>query len=296
MRDGEGLSMFTLFAIPKPFNGHIGLIQRNAIYSWTLLRPRPEIILFGDEAGTAQICQEANLKHMPEVACNGSGVPLLNCLFEKAQNLATYDLVCYVNSDIIITQSLIDSIDVIKRQKKRFVALCTPWNLIIKNEIDFALPAWERNLRDSVRENGIAPRPVGADLFLFPRGFYHRIPPFLVGRTCFDNWLIFKTRRLKTPLIDVTPFALLVHQSHEGTTHGGWCMDRKKFLGNELIAGWWARTFVAADATHRVEADGHLRKKSIFELIKPRLEAILNDTILNKLVRLIGYLRRKLNI
>ena len=50
--------MFTIFTIPKPFQGHIGTIQRNAIQSWTLLHPRPEIILFGSEAGTAQVAAE----------------------------------------------------------------------------------------------------------------------------------------------------------------------------------------------------------------------------------------------
>jgi len=44
--------MLTLFALPKPFRGRNGIIQQNAIRSWTLLEPTPEIILFGDEFGT----------------------------------------------------------------------------------------------------------------------------------------------------------------------------------------------------------------------------------------------------
>ncbi len=42
--------MLTLFTIPKPFAGHIGLIQRNAIASWTLLpgvRGSSALILLG---------------------------------------------------------------------------------------------------------------------------------------------------------------------------------------------------------------------------------------------------------
>ena len=39
--------MLTLFAVPKPFRDHTAMIQRNAITSWTLLRPHPQIILFG---------------------------------------------------------------------------------------------------------------------------------------------------------------------------------------------------------------------------------------------------------
>src|SRR5436309_411668 len=44
--------MLTLFAAPKPFRGHIGIIQRNAITSWTKLQPRPEIILYGTQECT----------------------------------------------------------------------------------------------------------------------------------------------------------------------------------------------------------------------------------------------------
>ena len=39
--------MLTILSTPKPFEGHIGLIQRNAIGSWVRLSPRPQIILFG---------------------------------------------------------------------------------------------------------------------------------------------------------------------------------------------------------------------------------------------------------
>jgi hypothetical protein len=47
--------LLTLLAMPKPFEGHIGIIQRNAITSWTNLNPRPEIFLFGEEKGTARL-------------------------------------------------------------------------------------------------------------------------------------------------------------------------------------------------------------------------------------------------
>lgn len=44
--------MLTLFTIPKPFQGHIGMIQRNATQSWLQLQRACEIVLVGDEGGT----------------------------------------------------------------------------------------------------------------------------------------------------------------------------------------------------------------------------------------------------
>jgi hypothetical protein len=48
--------MITLFSTPKPFVGHVGVIQRNAILSWQRLHPDVEIILVGEDAGTAEVC------------------------------------------------------------------------------------------------------------------------------------------------------------------------------------------------------------------------------------------------
>jgi len=51
--------MITFFTTPKPFRGHIGVIQRNAIHSWKLVHPEAEVILFGNEEGAAEVAREA---------------------------------------------------------------------------------------------------------------------------------------------------------------------------------------------------------------------------------------------
>src|ERR1700686_3381548 len=101
--------MFTLFAIPKHFRGHFATIQRNAILSWTRLAPRPEILLFGNEEGTAEIAHELGLRHFPEVARNEFGTPLLGDLFRKAEQQASSPLLGYVNADIILTNDFISA-------------------------------------------------------------------------------------------------------------------------------------------------------------------------------------------
>jgi len=52
--------MITFFTTPKPFRGHIGVIQRNAIESWKRIHPSAEVILFGDEEGAAEAAREAD--------------------------------------------------------------------------------------------------------------------------------------------------------------------------------------------------------------------------------------------
>src|ERR1700758_5264603 len=95
-------SGLTIFATPKKFDGHIGVIQRNAITSWTRLSPRPDVILFGMEPGTAEIAAELGIRHVPSVQCNEWGTPLVSDLFEQGERLGTGEAVCYVNADILL--------------------------------------------------------------------------------------------------------------------------------------------------------------------------------------------------
>ena len=94
--------MLTIFAVPKPFEGHIGMIQRNALRSWKRLRPECQVILFGEEAGSREVVAEFGVDQIVEIAQNDFGTPLLSSVFELAEEQATRDLLCYVNADIIL--------------------------------------------------------------------------------------------------------------------------------------------------------------------------------------------------
>ena len=73
--------MLTIFSCPKPMRGHIAVTQWNAIKSWTMLSPKPEVILLGDEEGVSETARELNVRHIPVVTCSEFGTPLVNSLF-----------------------------------------------------------------------------------------------------------------------------------------------------------------------------------------------------------------------
>jgi hypothetical protein len=56
--------MLTFFTTAKPFRGHDGITQKNALKSWTLLHPDVEVILFGNEDGAAEVAEELRLHRM----------------------------------------------------------------------------------------------------------------------------------------------------------------------------------------------------------------------------------------
>ena len=95
--------MITIFSIPKPFLGHINLIQRNAISSWLKLVPSKNIFLIGNDIGVSEVVKEYELVHIRDVEINEFGTPLLNSAFEIMQNISKSHLLLYVNSDIIFT-------------------------------------------------------------------------------------------------------------------------------------------------------------------------------------------------
>jgi hypothetical protein len=80
-----------LFTTAKPFEGHIGIIQRNAFKSWMLLDRDVEIILFGDEDGAAEICTELDIRHEPYVERFESKYPYVNFMFARAQEIAKHE-------------------------------------------------------------------------------------------------------------------------------------------------------------------------------------------------------------
>ena len=130
--------MLTLFTIAKPFHGHIAVIQRNAIRSWTSLRPACEIILFGDDEGTAKTAADFGVRHIPDVACNEYGTPLLNDIFEKAQRVARHNLLCYVNADIILMSDFMRAVEEVARRKRRFLMVGQRWDLDVQEPLDFS--------------------------------------------------------------------------------------------------------------------------------------------------------------
>ena len=98
----EGLGLLTFFTTAKPFKGHDGVIQRNALKSWKLLHPDIEVIVFGDDLGAAEVCEEYGLRHEPEVERYNSKFPFANAMFTRAQQIARHDYICYSNCDIVL--------------------------------------------------------------------------------------------------------------------------------------------------------------------------------------------------
>jgi hypothetical protein len=110
-------SMLTLFSAPKLFRSHTKVIQESAIESWVRLSPPCEIILCGDEEGIAGAAAHFGVRHIPDIARNEYGTPLLDDLFLKAQKVAANEIMCYINADIILMSDFIKAVEIVRNSK-----------------------------------------------------------------------------------------------------------------------------------------------------------------------------------
>ena len=93
-------NLVTLFCSPKPFVGHDGVIQTNALRNWKALGF--EAILFGSDEGTAAAADAFGFTHITDVLTSSYGTPRLDDMFHKAQVHAKTPLVSYINADILL--------------------------------------------------------------------------------------------------------------------------------------------------------------------------------------------------
>ena len=208
------MSLITLFSAPKPFTDpHVAMIQRNAIKSWTLL-PDVEVILLGEENGLAEAAREMGVKHIPNVARNESGTPLISSMFQLARKNSNSKLLCIINTDMILMPDFLEAAKQAMKLKDKFVLLSQRWDLDVTQPIEFA-EGWEEKLRSTVYSTGSLHRPAGSDFFLFPISTLHEVPNFVIGRAGWDNWMIYKARKEGWAVVDGTPSVMIVHQNHD---------------------------------------------------------------------------------
>ena len=120
--------MFTIFSTPKPFVGHIDVIQRNAIRSWQCLHPDIEIILVGDDAGAAETCKEFGIRHIKDVARNRYGTKYLASIYDQVQERASHEILCHVNCDIILMSDFVRAAKQVAARMDRFLMAGRRWD------------------------------------------------------------------------------------------------------------------------------------------------------------------------
>ena len=216
--------MFTLFTIPRPFIGRYAAEQHNALGSWVRLEPEPEIIVFGDEAGIRDASDQYDCTYRGNVLRNEFGTPTLPFIFEETQRVARYDVLAFLNTDIILMQDFADALEVVADQFESFLMVGRRRDLDIDWRLDFAA-GWQDSLREWAMLDGKLYTSAGSDFICFRRWQYLTTPLFIVGRAYYDNWLIANALQQGADVIDATAAVCSVHQEVPTRKRSDWTED-----------------------------------------------------------------------
>lgn len=231
-------------------------MQRNAIQSWRLLSD--DVILFGQEEGVAEVAQEFDCRHIPDVDLNKWRTPALGGLFEQARELAKYDLICSVCCDIILFDDLVRAAEAVSSDLRRFLVIGRKWLLSYNLEVGFC-EDWESQLRESARQRGEHHKKTGgSDYFIYPRGLFtdFDFPRIVRGRYRDDIYIITTALRKRIPVVDASRVVMAVHQPHRKQQRAG----NEEVMRNVRLTRNLRKKSVR-DATWVIAEDWTVRKK-----------------------------------
>jgi len=131
------------------------------------------------------------------------------------------------------------------------------WDVDIQEPIDFSAN-WEERLESHVIRDGKLHAHTGIDFFIFSKRLFGEIPPFVLGRTMWDNWLVYRARSRKVSVVDLTEVVTVVHQNHDYSHDMGKTVvwKGKEAKHNLALAGGYGYAFTIVNATHKLTREG----------------------------------------
>ncbi len=267
----------TVFSAPKPFTDpHIDLIQRNAIQSWVHLGELVDVVLIGNEEGVKDVAAEYNVKFMPDVGRSAWGTPLISSIFSLAKKASDCPLLVYVNADILFPPSFLKIVRGVASKAEKFLGVGYRWDVEITEPIDFSR-RWTDQFFEKLTAHGYRNRSVTIDYFVFPRLIYSDVPDFAVGRSGWDNWMIYHAREMNWPVIDLTPSLKVLHQKHDyshlpdGKRH----TSQEESQVNVELGGGRKNMYTLMEATHQYENGTLSRRQGSLPRFLRGLELII---------------------
>jgi hypothetical protein len=262
------MAYLTIFTAPKAFNHpHNAMIQRNAILSWKALGPDVEVLLMGDEEGMADAANELGVRQIADVkrshAGGKFGPPFINAMFDVARKQTESPMLMCVNADIIFFPDLLSSTRQAEALAPEFLMFGQRWDLEVQKPIDFDLD-WVAGLQKAIQQQGKRHQPSGSDYFICPQDCFTDIPEFTIGRSGWDNWMIYHAFQLGMPAIDASLSITVIHQNHDYSHLPGGKPPYKleDTERNLLLAGGRSHRYLILDTRVQL-VDGELRKPKL---------------------------------
>lgn len=209
------MPLITIFSSPKPFNHpHINMIQKNAIKSWLQMQGRISVYLVGNEDGVEEIANEYRIGYIPEVERNNLGTPYVSSIINKVKEESDAEILIYTNADILFPPDLVSAVTYLSLRFPKFLGVGYRWDVEIEEEINVLEQSYQE-IHDRLLSKAVKNRSVAIDYFVFPKAIFTDVPDFAVGRSGWDNWMIYHAIASDWPVIDLSPEVQVIHQNHD---------------------------------------------------------------------------------
>ena len=208
--------MITFFTCPKLHTGVTKIHQENCFKSLEKINLKKEIIVFDDISQFKnEDFTEDFYRIINDIEINEFGTPFINKIFDKAIKQSKYEILIYLNSDIILNDTLIKALEIIiNSNNDKFIGIGRRINIDL-NDLIFKFD--RDHIEDQVEKKFQTQNKWGIDYFIFKKKNFISIPDFLIGRTCWDNWILNKSKKEKFKLIDCTSIIECFHPNHDYT-------------------------------------------------------------------------------
>jgi hypothetical protein len=204
----------------------------------------------------------------------------LRSVFSTAEENAAFPLLMYANADILFTGRLPQAARALSGRRNPFLLVGRRWDTEIRERFDFSKPDWEQRLVDAAKTRGKPGTKSALDYFLFPKGAWGgregwaEFPPLAIGRSAWDDWLVFWARARRMDVISGTDFILAVHQNHDYSHHpqGQYgVVQGDEAKRNFALASYERYLYGTPDATLRIRPDGRIVRALSFDILRRRL-------------------------
>ncbi|MGB7283451.1 MAG: hypothetical protein WBE13_14395 [Candidatus Acidiferrum sp.] len=252
--------MLTFFTTAKPFVGHIGVIQRNALKSWTMLHPDIEVTLFGDDEAASAVAKEFRIRHETSVDEGVEKTRRADFMFRRAREIARHEVLCYANCDIVLMSDFREAVGRVSAAHSKFLMVGRRWDTDIREPIDFNAADWEGRIRHLALKGGLQQDGGWIDYLAFSRVAYGAdFPALVVGQVRWDNWMVWKALEDGYPVVNASAVVAVVHQNHDHSHHpegkrGVW--EGEEARRNLEQAGGWRRLRLIGGATEVLRLRG----------------------------------------
>ena len=185
------------------------------VKNWLSLRPYLIPVVFTNESTIANECRRQGFDVLPVRVTAAGGIPVLKYMYEDTMNTYSSSFYGYSNSDILFSETLIQTLSWILNTSINFtnpIMIVGKRTNVSRLKLNDTL-SWKK-FHAVALCRGVVFAGKAEDYFITSRSYpWNDIPEVVIGRPAYDNWIVYNARKNNHTLIDATKTLLAVHQT-----------------------------------------------------------------------------------